>query len=137
MEGGESQEVADALAKWAWGAPSLTALHPEDTPEGGLDFPNVRAPDGEWAPRKDIESESLLFREAKSPRARHIACANSQCFRGRTEYCMAPPPQERRKEGPVIRRHHQGMPNGGGAGGDAKAGGHSRAGDSPAPRNLA
>ena len=50
MEGGESQDAADALAKWAWGTLSLTAMHPADTPDGGLDLPNVRVPDGEWAP---------------------------------------------------------------------------------------
>ena len=44
MEGGESQEVSDALAEWGWGNLSLTALRPADTPEICLDFPNVRAP---------------------------------------------------------------------------------------------
>ena len=51
-EGGESQEVADALAKWAWGALSPTVTHHGDTPEGGLDLPNVRTPDGVCAPKK-------------------------------------------------------------------------------------
>ena len=80
MEGGESKEVAGALAKWAWGTLSLTALRPADTPEGGLDLPNVRAPDGEWGPREDRNADALLFRSAESFLAHHIACANSYYF---------------------------------------------------------
>ena len=113
MEGGESQEVADAIAKWARGALSLTALHPADTPEGVLDFPIVRAPDGEWAPREDSNADALLYRETESLRPRHIACANSHCVHGSSEYC-ARGPQERREEGQGPRIHPQGMPNGAG-----------------------
>ena len=91
VEGGESQEVAGALANWARGALSLTALHPAETPEGALDLANVRAPDGEWAPQKDSSASALLFREAESFRAHHIACANSYCFHGCGEYCMRAP----------------------------------------------
>ena len=91
MEGGEAQEVADALAKWAWGSLSLAATHPADNPEGGLDFPNVRAPGGERAPQNGRNADALLFRESGSFRENHIACADSYCFRGRVEYCMRAP----------------------------------------------
>ena len=84
-EGGESQEVTEALAKWAWGAHSPTAMHPADTPGGDLDLPYVRAPDGEWAPRKDSNAAALLFREEESPQPHHIACANSYFFYGCVE----------------------------------------------------
>ena len=87
----ESQEAADARAKWAWGTLSLTAPHPADTPEIGLDLPNVRVPDGEWARRQDSNDDAHLFREEESPRARHIACANSYSFHGCAEYFARPP----------------------------------------------
>ena len=115
MEGGESQEVADELAKWARGALSLTEMRPADTPEGGLEMHNVRAPDGEWDPRKDRNADAPLFREAESFRPHHIACANSYFF-PRIHRILHSGPQERRVAGPVARRHPQEMPNGAGRG---------------------
>ena len=53
-EGGESHDVADALAKSARGAVSLTAMQPSDKPEGGLGIPHVRVPDGDLAPYEGI-----------------------------------------------------------------------------------
>ena len=63
MEGGDSQEVADAPANRACETLSLTAMRPATTPEGGLDLTNVRAPDGVWGPEKDISAAALPFRE--------------------------------------------------------------------------
>ena len=106
MEGGDPQEVSDALAKWACGALSLTAMHAADTPEGGLDLPNARAPDGVWPPKKDSNAASLLIREAESSRPHHIARANSYCFHGRGEYCMRPPRKGGKKDqssGAILR----------------------------------
>ena len=111
MKGGESQEAADALEKWDWGALSLTAMRPADTPDGGLDLPNVRAPVGEWAPRKDSNAAALLFREAESFRAHHIDCANSYCFRGFSEYCMRVPRKGGKKDpssGAILRECRMG-----------------------------
>ena len=91
MRGGGSLEEADALANWAWGSLSLTALHPAVRPEGVLELPHVRAPDGAWRPTKESDAASLLFRDASSFREHRIACANSYCCQSCSDYCLRAP----------------------------------------------
>ena len=71
------QEKADALAAWAWGSLSLTALRPATGQNGDMGAALVRAPDGEWVPPKDSNAAALLLRDATSFREHCIACANS------------------------------------------------------------
>ena len=69
MDGGESQEVADALEKWALGALSRAAMHPADTPDGGLGFHNVRSTDAEWIPGKTA-TQRRFYSEKKNSSGR-------------------------------------------------------------------
>ena len=80
IKNGGAQEKADALATWARGSLSLTAMRPAGVPNGELDITLVRAPEGEWAPPKDSNAAGLLLRDAISFREQCIACANSYCF---------------------------------------------------------
>ena len=48
------------------GRPSSHRAHHAATPEGGLDFPNVRHRSGEWVRREDCGESSRLFRETVS-----------------------------------------------------------------------
>ena len=65
MEDGESHDIADALAKWARRALSLTAICPADSTGDGLDAASVRASDGDWAPSKDTIESGMLLRDAE------------------------------------------------------------------------
>ena len=91
MKGSGDQEKAGALAAWAWGSLSLTAMHPARGQNGELDVALVRAPDGEWAPPKDSNAAALLLLDAPSFRDHCIACANSYCFHTCSDYCMRAP----------------------------------------------
>ena len=57
MECGDSQEVADAIANWAFETLALAAIRPSDATEGCLDIPNSRAPDGACSPPKKDASQ--------------------------------------------------------------------------------
>ena len=135
MEGGESQEVAAALAKWARGALSIAALHHSDTARGGLEATSVRAPDAEWGPTKDTDADAVLFRYSESFRSRRIARPNSYCFHGVSEYCMRAP----RRGGGEMRLPGQssGGAEWGRAGGDSWPGRHSRLGNPADPNYIA
>ena len=91
IKNGDAQEKADALAKWARGSLSLTAMRPSGRPNGELDITLARAPDGEWAPPKDSNAAGILLRGATSFREQCIACANSYCFHTFIDYCMSAP----------------------------------------------
>ena len=65
LKNGGAQEKAGALATWAWGSLSLTAMRPAGLPNGEIDITLARAPAGEWAPPKDSNAVGLLLRDAK------------------------------------------------------------------------
>ena len=50
IRNGGAQENEDALAIWAWGSLSLTAMRPAGRTDGELDIPLARAP--EWNGRR-------------------------------------------------------------------------------------
>ena len=80
IKNGGAPEKEEALAKWARGSLSLTAMRPAGRPNGELEITLVRAPDGEWAPPKDSYAAGLWLRDATSFREHCIECANPYCF---------------------------------------------------------
>lgn len=75
MGGGESNEVADVLARRECPFDHIAA--PYRYARGGLDAAIVRVPGGEWAPTKDTDASGLLFRDSESFRSQCLARANS------------------------------------------------------------
>ena len=107
---GELQEDADAIDNWACGAPSFAAMRHEDTPAGGMELPNVSAPDGVWAPEKTA-TQKRYYSGGGSFRPHPIACAKSYCFHRRIDYCKREPMKGGKKDhspGAVLRECRMG-----------------------------